>query len=335
MLLASGGITNAAGLKPGPHGIYALLPSFNSDRPVDLSRPVWSNPLIRGVTVRTVWKNVQAGADRMDWSYFDNAAAAAASHGKSVGLSLAAGIFTPDWVYRAGAARFDFTLTGPWIPTRPMTMPEPWDAPFLTQWGAVVRAMGRRYDGNPAVSYVMIGGLGFSIESVYAKSPEDIAKFQSLGGPARWLDGAKRIVDLYAAAFPSTPFIYAMAPPVKGDFGPTRALVEYGVAKYPGRFGIMHDGLNATAAPGFYPDHAVTTYSAKIPAGFQMVWSAAGDEGAQRVKGTLSQALARAADFNAQFVEVYETDCQDPACAIDLHAAAQHLSPGSGRLLQQ
>src|SRR5271166_2779337 len=168
--------------KPGPHGIYALLPSFNSERPVDLNRPVWSNPLVRGVTVRTVWKKVQPTEQTFDWSYFDAAVAAASSHGKSVGLSIAAGIFTPDWVYRDGAARFDFTLMGPYIPATPKTMPEPWDPAFLKKWGTAISAMGRRYDGNPAVAYVMIGGIGFSIESVYVKTPEDIAKLESLGG---------------------------------------------------------------------------------------------------------------------------------------------------------
>ncbi len=321
----------AADLKPGPHGIYALLPSYNSERAVDLNRPVWSNPLVNGVTVRTVWKNVQPAEQSVDWSYFDAAVAEAGSHGKSVGLSLAAGIFTPDWVYQSGAARFDFTLMGPWIGTKPMTMPEPWDPAFLAKWGATIGAMGRRYDGNPAVAYVMIGGLGFSIESVYVKTPEDIAKLQSLGGASQWLAGAEKIVDLYAAAFPHTPFIYAMAPPIKGDMSATRALVEYGVSKYPGRFGIMHDGLNATSAPGFYPDHAIAIYSAKNPAGFQMVWSTEGDEGAQRVKGTLAEALGRAAAYKAQFVEVYEADCQNPAYAGDLRAAAQQLAAGPQR----
>lgn len=327
ILAASGNVAAAADLKPGPHGIYALLPSFNSERPVDLVRPVWSNPLVRGLCVRTVWRNVQPDESRIDWSYFDQAATLAAGHGKCVGLSLAAGLFTPAWVYRAGARPFDFTLSGPWIPTRAMTMPEPWDPAFLEQWGATIRAMGRRYDANPAVAYVMIGGLGFSIESVYAKSPADIAKLDSLGGAALWLEGAKRIVDLYAAAFPSTPFIYAMAPPIKGDFAPTRALVEYGVARYPGRFGIMHHGLNAVADPAFYPNHAVRTYSSKTPAGFQMVWSSEGDEGAKRVKGTLGQALARGAEFNAQFVEVYENDCQNPAYAGDFRSATERLAP--------
>jgi hypothetical protein len=325
--MSSRAIANAQDLKSGPHGIYALLPSFNSERRVNLARPVWSNPLVRGVRVRTVWRNVQPEENRFDWSYLDEAVALAARHGKSLGLSVAAGMFTPDWVYRDGAERFDFTLTGPWRPTEHKTMPEPWDEQFLKEWGGTVRAMGRRYDGNANVGYVIMGGLGFSIESFYVKTPEDIAKLQSMGGAARWLEGAKRIVDLYAEAFPTTPFFYALAPPIKNDFTGTRELVEYGVGKYPGRFGIMHCGLNAAAVASYYPNHAVQIYSAKTPAGFQMVWSTESDEGAKRVKGTLSQALARGAEFNAQFVEVYEVDCQNPAYAGELREAGQRLAP--------
>jgi hypothetical protein len=331
LVVCNSAALGGSGLKPGPHGIYALLPAYNSERPVDLDRPVWSNPLVQGVTIRTVWKNVQPAAQTLDWTYFDTAIATARSHGKSVGLSLAAGIFTPDWVYENGAARFNFTQVGPYIPATPKTMPEPWDTAFLAQWGATISAMGRRYDGNPMVAYMMIGGLGFSIESVYVKTPEDIARLQSLGGAAQWLAGAEKIVDLYAAAFPHTPFIYAMAPPIKGDMSVTKALVEYGVKNYPGRFGIMHDGLNATSAPDFYPDHAVTVYSAKTPAGFQMVWSTDGPEGAARVKGTLGQALSLAVLYNAHWVEVYEVDCQNAAYAGNIRAASQQLA---GRVAQ-
>jgi Beta-galactosidase len=330
----SGEIANAQDLKPGPHGIIALLPPFNSARRVNLARSVWSNPLVRGVRLRTVWRNVQPEENSFDWSYLDEAVALAARHDKYIGLSVAAGIFTPDWVYRGGAQRFDFTLTGPWRPTSHETMPEPWDDEFLKKWGATVRAMGRRYDGNTNVAYVVMGGLGFNIESSYVKTPEDIAKLQSLGGAARWLEGAKRIVDLYAEAFPTTPFLYAMQPPIKNDYTATRELVEYGVAKYPGHFGIMHTGLNAAAELSLYPNHAVQIYSAKTPAGFQMVWSTEGDKGdsrhsalVKRVKGTLAQALTRGAEFNGQFVEVYEVDCQNPALAGELREAGQRLAP--------
>src|SRR5260370_611157 len=142
----SGEIANAQDLNPGPHGIIALLPSFNNARRVNLARPVWSNPLVRGVRLRTVWRKVQPEENSFDWSYLDEAVALAARHDKFIGLSVAAGIFTPAWVYRSGAQRFDFTLTGPWRPTRLMTMPEPWAGQSCDKFTPTVRASRRCYD---------------------------------------------------------------------------------------------------------------------------------------------------------------------------------------------
>src|SRR5260370_42405653 len=94
--VVAGEIATAQDLKPGPHGIFALLPSLNSARRVNLARPVWSNPLVRGVRLRTVWRNVQPEENRFDWSYFDEAVTLAARHGKDIGLSVATGILTHD-----------------------------------------------------------------------------------------------------------------------------------------------------------------------------------------------------------------------------------------------
>lgn len=317
-----------AGRAADPAGIYALLPSYNSARKVELDRPaVWDNPSVAGVTVRTVWKNVQPAANGLDLGFFDESVRLAARHGKKVGLSLVAGIFTPSWVYSAGAQRFDFTLTGPWRPTTEAAMPEPWDPGFLRAWGSVVSAMGRKYDGDPNVSYVMVGGVGFSIESFFVKTPEDIAKLENLGGVERWLRGSEQVIDLYAAAFPHKPFILAMAPPVKGPGGnpALRKLVAYGMNKYAGRFGVMYHGLNAQSDETVYQNAAVREFSAASPTGFQMIWSTEGSEGQARMRGSLTQALDRAVALKAHWVEVYEQDCADPANRAKLAETGRDL----------
>src|ERR1700758_134212 len=82
LAILSKAIAQNDGIKTGPHGIIGLLPSFNSARPVDLARPIWSNPLLAGVRLRTVWRNVEPEENRFDWSYLDDAAALAARSGK-------------------------------------------------------------------------------------------------------------------------------------------------------------------------------------------------------------------------------------------------------------
>ena len=311
-----------------PVGIYALLPSYNSDRTVELARrPIWENETVQGVTVRTVWANVQPTPGSIDWSYFDEALRLAAGHGKQVGLSLAAGTDSPAWVYAAGVRPFAFTMMGPWQPTEANTMPEPWDPAFQREWGKVIAALGSKYDLNPTVAYVMVAGVGFDVESFYVKTPRDLAQLNRLGGPERWLQGAEQVIDLYAAAFPHKPFVLAMAPPIPGPAGTSwlRKLVEYGMRKYPGRFGVMFDGLDAVAAASLYQNAAVSTYSDVSPTGFQMVWSSEGTEGQQRLRGTLNEALDRGAALKAHWIEVYEVDCEEADHQTKLSEVSQEL----------
>src|SRR5260370_38829871 len=94
--VVAGEIATAQDLKPGPHGIFALLPSFNNARRVNLARPVCSNPQVRAARLRTVWRNVQPEENRFDWSYFDEAVTLGARYDKCIGLSWSACIFTTD-----------------------------------------------------------------------------------------------------------------------------------------------------------------------------------------------------------------------------------------------
>ena len=311
-----------------PAGIYALLPSYNSRRAVELEhRAVWNNENVQGVTVRTVWPNVLSASGLLDWSFFDTAVRLGASHGKKVGLSLAAGIYTPSSVYAAGARPFAVTLAGPWQDRANTTMPEPWDPAFQRMWGKVVAALGEKYDLEPQVAYVMISGLGIEIESFYVKTPQDLVELNRLGGPDRWLQGAEAIIDLYAAAFPHKPIVLAMASPVPGPAGISwlRKLVEYGTRKYPGRLGLMYDGLDAVATNGTYQEAAVSDYSNVAPTGFQMIWSSEGAEGQQRLRGPLGEALDRGVALKAHWIEVYEADCETADHQTELSETSQEL----------
>ena len=324
-------LSTTTGRAGEPAGIYGLLPAYNTEQRVELAgRPLWDNPAVHGLTVRAVWKYLQPAENAINWSFFDEAVRLAASHGKKLGLSVAAGIFTPEWVYAAGAQRFGFTMGGPWVEVKAATMPEPWDPPFQQKWGGFVAAMGKKYDADPNVAYVMVSGVGYSVESYYVKTPEDVAKLEALGGGERWLRGAEQIIDLYAKAFPHKPFVLAMAPPLRGPAAAAgtaclRKLVEYGMQAYPGRFGVMYHALNAVADSNLYQNAAVRQYSRTSPTGFQMVWRSGGDEGNQRLRGTLGQALDRAVALKAHFVEGYAADCADPAYQEELAGSDREL----------
>src|SRR5436190_5057286 len=273
-----------AAQKPDPAGIVRLV-SDRGPRPEVLA--AWTNPNLDGMRVRADWNAVQPTTSTFDWSHIDELLSLGAQHGKLIGVSVAAGIFTPQWVYDSGAVEYAIQDgTG-------NSMPIPWDDAFLTEWLAFVDALGARYDGNPALGYVVVSGIGQIVETYMAQTARDNTNLTRLGGPSAWTDAAKQIIAAYANAFPTTPFFITAAKPFPTANGllALQNVVDWGVATYPGRFGIMNAGLNAESDTLYYPNLAVYTYRLTQPVGFQMLCSAARDP--VRLKGTLDQALMR------------------------------------------
>ena len=130
-------------------------------------------------------------------------------------------------------------------------MPLPWDPIFQQKWGAFIQALAARYSNAPNLAYVVMGGPGRRQESYFCFTPYDMDYFiNTLGGLPNWERGVKWIIDQYGTYFPNTPFLMATADPIPLPSGDDslRAVVDYGVAQYPGNhFGIMSCGLQ-------YPD---------------------------------------------------------------------------------
>ncbi len=315
--------------KAAPTGIFALMEGDRIERPVRnlAGHSFWASPNVAGVTLRTFWSKVEPARGEWNWMLFDQGLELARQHNKRLGLSLAAGATTPVWVYEAGAKKFEFTLKTNFKSDESAAMPVPWDETFRKEWGAALAEMGRRYDGDPHVAYVMVTGLGHAVETYFAKKLDDAAALNRIGGVAKWVEGAKKVIDLYATSFPKTPFVMAVANPVPGGAGEEamREVVAYGTGKYPGRFGVMHHGLNAQSSPNFLPNQLVRENSGKTTVGFQMVWSTQ-DQNAERIKGSLGEALARAEELHAHFVEVYAADCDDSSHAGELRDAGSALA---------
>jgi Beta-galactosidase len=287
-----------AGQKPDPSGIIRL---FNESVPKPANKEAWTNANIDGMRVRLPWSMVEPNKGSFDWRNLHEMLALATQHGKVIGFSVAAGVQTPRWVYGDGAAKYTYSDGSG-------TMPLPWDEIFLEDWLKFVRRLGARYDSHPAVAYVVMSGMGQNIETYLAQTPTDDAKLTELGGTVAWKAAAKKIISTYAAAFPTTPFFITAAKPFHSPEGRSalKHVVDWGVATYPGRFGIMNASLNANSTTVYYPNLAVYTYSSTQPVGFQMLCSEVQDP--QRLQGTLRQALWAGIRLGAKFIEVYQAD---------------------------
>lgn len=316
-------------LKSPPVGIYDLLRGDTDEKPQGRisTDACWKNPNITGVCLRTDWGKVEPSKGVFNWKYFDEGLSAAAATHKLVALTVYSGKRTPEWVYTDGAKRLN--LTNERRDQKTITMPAPWDATFLADWNALVTAFGARYDSNPLVSYVTATGPGRGGELFFVNSPEDLSMLASVGGIERWIGAGEKIASFYAAAFPSTPFIYATGEPVPGPDG-QRALtqvVNYCEENWPDRFGIRSSGLRpGSGGNGFVPQSGIKNK------GFQMLKAFRGARGRSRMlKGTLAGTLDLAAQYGGRFVEVYSADCNDPEQGDALAEANKKLQASYGR----
>src|SRR5438093_470865 len=130
-------------------------------------------------------------------------------------------------------------------------------------------------------------------------------------------------------AFPTTPLLITGARPYPDLQGGTRAMNDifaWGVATYPGRFGIMNSQLHATSAAGYYLNAAILSNYLYEPTGIQFLCNSATDDNVARLSNSppygndpllpaydaMNNSFTAAVSFGCKFVEVYEVVVGNP-----------------------
>lgn len=129
----------------------------------------------------------------------------------------------PQWVFDAGAAFIDepidayrgtFLLNNiPEHGNAPVRYPVYWDEIYLEKTEQLVRAMGRRYNGNPNVEYVVVGHMGRWGEMHIADHGPLKPWFDAGLSLPNYIAAHKRILDVYREAFPDTPLVQDIGAP--------------------------------------------------------------------------------------------------------------------------
>jgi hypothetical protein len=316
-LLAIPGKASAQAQKPYPAGIIWLPNADTVEKPLgDLSHQVeWTYPFVDGIRLRSGWNVVQPQSSTYDWSTIDQALNLAAQNGKRVGVSISAGIATPQWVYDNGATKYRL-LDGSGF-----SMPIPWDPDYQNQWLAFVRTFGARYDRNPALAYVIITGFMQTNGMFLAGGADEVnlsAQALRAGYPdlsSAYLFAAEGITSAIMDAFPTTACIITMQAPFPDLSDLQGTVSDWGVATYPRKFGSMRNGLTAVPAPHGPPPPAVS-----YPFGYQMICPANKDPATlykdpdpvpiPSLPIPLRDALENGVSLGAQYVEAYKTDLE-------------------------
>src|SRR5437764_2113395 len=212
---------HAATIKEAPKGMYIFSSGKLSatNQAFTSAGTAISNANCDGVRWKVRWSDIEATPDTYNWQYLDDAVALAAANNKKCGISINAGKDCPAWLYTAPYNAQSYTLQDtPGAIGR--TIPVPGDPVFMTRWQNFTTELGARYDSNPAVSYIIIAGIGNTDEWDTAPGMQDTAALGSTQAEANaWKSSSKQIIDFFMSAFPNTTVMGYPVPP----FNPSNA----------------------------------------------------------------------------------------------------------------
>ncbi len=342
------------------HGVFAL---GDPNRPIPAA--VFENPQIDGIALRYFWNALEPTEGQFNWAPIDAEIAQAVAHRKLVSLGVTPGVFTPDWVYRDGAAQFSFLWDKPWgpAPCSKVRIPVPWDTVYLAKWFVFVRAMGQRYQNNPALVSVKIEGVNAQTEElllphsrqgqastnklVDCAPNDDVSEWHSLGyTAARVKETWRAIARAYLEAFPTQALVLQTGPwgtPPIDDAGrliPKRdsntqlapSIISIGQEMIKSRFVVQNNGLQAN-----WERPQLKQVAAGASLGFQMAWRVTNDPSCRMNNferpcdphAMLQLAVNRGIDAGAIYLEIYIADLLNPR--LDDVVADAHARVGRAR----
>ncbi len=281
-------------------------------------------PFIGGWLVRPGWDRVEPKEGEFDWSYIETEIALAKRLKKKITLCVLGGPHTPTWVYSSGAKEFGYTM--PIGRVRQATIPPLWDEVYLKKWTALVRAVGKQYDGNRTIILVHItGATGNGLEMQLPFMPQDRQQWQRLDyTPEKVIAAWKQIIDTFAEAFKNKPLDIDIHP-VLGTDQVAGEVAAYGSQKLGKRFGIFSGWLSGKSAEQD-PHHAgmlvlAEKYGPKGFAAFQMIASETRSP-QQFAEGGLKAAVEQGLTWNARYFEIWQNDAMNP----ELHEMLRELA---------
>ncbi len=206
------------------------------------------NPHLKGLTIRTTWKELEPAEGGFTWEGMDKVVGFARDRKLHLTFELMAGWFTPDWVYAKGARSFDSLDPNPIRPTYGKTMkgPLPWDETYQKYWRRLVSAAAARYGNEPRLLDVAVYGHQHRLEMHMARSPDDMERWKQAGWSLELVEKDwKEWVDFFAATFPRPRITLILSPMYDRSTQPlVGELAAYAIKKYPGRIILMTHAVN-------------------------------------------------------------------------------------------
>jgi hypothetical protein len=232
----------------------ALLPGqvWSEEGPTERLPPAPEQVAYPGSSLaylRWFWETIEPEKGRYRWDIVDLALAEARAHEQALAIRIMpydAAHPLPAWYRQNGARRANRSTDKDGA----VWQPDFGDARYLLHWGALVAALGARYDGHPDLDTVDISSIGYWGEGWSPYMPDFAHQ--------------KALIDIWIDAFPRTPLLMNFDEPAALAYGRGRG-VGY-------RLDCLGD-MRTTSDDPFFPPEMLDVYPQQtVRAGVQEVW---------------------------------------------------------------
>ncbi len=205
---------------------------------------------VSGVVFYTSLSRVQPQEGVFDWAGVTSVVNACQTAGKPMKLAILGGRWVPQWIYTKGAASYTWTLSSTYVDPgqSQATAPVPWDSIYLDAMEAAARAAGAQFSNHPTLKEVQVTGPALSngLETNLIMTATQAAQIGYTQD--KLIDAWKRMITVYATAFPTKRICLALHDDIAGQRTATvaRTLRDYAYSLYFERFSpqacyVTHD----------------------------------------------------------------------------------------------
>ena len=295
-------------------GLYASLKPPETDEKADaFLRKLQGNPCLTGVLLAAKWNEIESEEGCYDFSRLDRCVELVRKAGKQYKFKVVTGIYSPEYIYKTGAVRFDTVIANPNRSTYGdrAAIPVPWDPVFQRHFSRLIKTFGERYASDPhCVAVTLTCANYMSAEMHLPKSPEDMRRWTEVGLTSdKLLRVYCQYMDEWATAFRRQLICLHMSKTTNlSDVSPNEFVERvalYGLEKYPRRFALQNNGLNGRKENRGDPGHPLFKFKDRLLNGYQSL--ASFDRTPER-QGSIEMAALNFVHVDAEYWELWEAD---------------------------
>ena len=155
---------------------------------------VLQSPSVDGVFLRLYWDRMEPQKGKFDWSFLDSELTRIVAAGKKISIGVAAGSYSPDWIYKEGVPKLSFHEFRKEGKGKAFDaeIPVPWNEKYLQAWTGFIKGLADYLKSKPDiyknVTCIKMSGINISTIELRLPRQKNISneRGKSTDAPSVW-----------------------------------------------------------------------------------------------------------------------------------------------------